>query len=207
MLNLKLLVLVLVPIVSCGIHKTFKPANFETDVPKFTPFENEEVYNSNKGRQLKTTESSTSPSPSAETLVNKISSRIKMPEKYVADLNKSKDVRKVAKDFGSFNFENAEKELENEVEPKNDERIDSEAEKVEEVDVIDEAIEVTENTNSTLFKVGQVFNLTVDSADDSVKVNLDHQALKEIFTGKLRDIFWVIYDFYFMFLSRARKWR
>ena len=111
MFSWKFLVLVFLSILNanCRVQKALRPANFESDVPKFTPFEDEEIFG-NKGRHLKTTESATSPSPSAETLTKKISSRIKMPEKYVAELSKVKDVRKISNDFGSFDFKNSDKE-------------------------------------------------------------------------------------------------
>lgn len=186
MLSWKFLILFLIPIVNCGVQKIFKPANFEADIPKFTPFEDEEIF-SNKARQLKTTETTTGPSPSAKTLTSKISSKIKMPEKYVADLNQVKDVRKISNDFGAFDFDDSKKEVEQQ-NLENDVKISEEQNKVEEeeeqVESIEEEIEVTENTNSTLFKIGQLFNVTVDSQDDLVNVNLDGKALKEIFTGR-----------------------
>lgn len=196
MLKIKFLItLALIPIlqVNSGVQKTFKPANFDDDVPKFTPFEDEDLFGS-KSRHLKTTETATIPSPSAETLTNKkISSKIKMPEKYVADLNKIKDVRKIANDFGSFDFKNSENKVSAEEEfqeiSKDDVKNTHEEETKEEEEEIAEEIEVTENLNSTLFKIGQLFNVTVDSDDDKVKVNLDQRALKEIFIGEFSILF------------------
>ncbi|KAL7023250.1 hypothetical protein ACKWTF_012534 [Chironomus riparius] len=185
MFSWKLLIFVFLSILNanCRVQKALKPANFEADVPKFTPFEDEEIFG-NKGRHLKTTESSTSPSPSAETLPKKISSRIKMPEKYVAELSKVKDVRKISNDFGSFDFKNSDEEPLKEEAQQNLNIADEKDSHDDEEEIIDEEIEVTENQNSTLFKVGQLLNVTVDSEDDTVNVNLDHRALQEIFTGR-----------------------
>lgn len=184
MFNWKLLILVFLSILNanCRVQKALKPANFEADVPKFTPFEHDEIFE-NKARHLKTTESSTSPSPSAETLTKKISSRIKMPEKYVAELSKVKDVRKISNDFGSFDFKKSDEEPQNEEVQQQILSVDEKHSHDDEEEKIDEEIEVTENQNSTLFKVGQLLNVTVDSEDDTVNVNLDHHALQDIFTG------------------------
>lgn len=188
MFNWKLLILVFLSILNanCRVQKALKPANFEADVPKFTPFEDVDIFE-NKARNLKTTESSTSPSPSAETLTKKISSRIKMPEKYVAELSKVKDVRKISNDFGSFDFKKSDEEPQKE-ETQQILSVDEKDSHDDEEEKIDEEIEVTENQNSTLFKVGQLLNVTVDSEDDTVNVNLDHHALQEIFTGNLQRI-------------------
>jgi hypothetical protein len=185
MFSWKLLILVFLSILNanCRVQKALEPANFEADVPKFTPFEDEEIFG-NKGRHLKTTEeSATSPSPSAETLTKKISSRIKMPEKYVAELNKVKDVRKISNDFGSFDFKNSEEESpKEEAQPVLSDGDETDSHDEEEKE-IDEEIVLTENQKAYLFKIGQLLNVTVDSEDDTVKVNLDHRAVQEIFTG------------------------
>ncbi|XP_070500402.1 uncharacterized protein [Chironomus tepperi] len=185
MFNWKLLILVFLSILNanCRVQKALKPANFDADVPKFTPFEDDDIFG-NKARHLKTTEGSTSPSPSAETLTKKISSRIKMPEKYVAELSKVKDVRHISNDFGSFDFKNTNEEPQKEEAQQNLIADEKDSHDDDEEEKIDEEIEVTENQNSTLFKVGQLLNVTVDSDDDTVNVNLDHRALQEIFTGR-----------------------
>jgi hypothetical protein len=40
-----------------------------------------------------------------------------------------------------------------------------------------------QNSNSTQYKVGQIMNVTIDSDDSLVNVNLDQNTLKEIFSG------------------------
>lgn len=158
--------------VNCAIRKSWKTAaNFDSEIPKFTPFENMEVESLKKEaiedvKEIKTTEASTQPSPSAETI--KISSKFKMPEK-MAEMFKDEP----KEDFGKFAYENSSEEKEKQEE--NDDDDDS-----------DDGFEISSD-NSTI-KVGQVLNVTVDSEDNTVNVNLDQTSLKEIFEGKFKQI-------------------
>lgn len=189
MFSWKLLVLVFLSILNanCRVQKALKPANFEADVPKFTPFEDEEIFG-NKGRHLKTTERATSPSPSAETLTKKISSRIKMPEKYVAELSKVKDVKKISDDFGSFDFkksyEEPPKEEAQQILYDDDEKDSHDNEEKQ----INEELILTQKQKEYLIQIGQLLNVTVDSEDDTVKLNFDQRAVQAIFTGNYRGI-------------------
>lgn len=147
--------------VNCAIRKSWKAApNFNEDVPKFTPFENMELeVKKEEFNEIKTTEAVTQPSPSAETI--KISSKFKMPEK-MAEIFKEEP----KEDFGKFTYEKSENLSE-----------DNDIEN-------DDDIEISSyNDNSTQFNVGQLLNVTLDSEDNTVNVNLDENSLKEIFSG------------------------
>lgn len=190
--------------VSGAIRKSWKsPANFEEEIPKFTPFDSEEIVAENgggSGEKFKTTETTTTPSPSPATLTNqKISSRIKMPEKYVADIYSTltKDsANKISNDFGAFNFETSPSEEDddqfiptNKLANKNDNanNIDSntssEQEKTDEEE-FDDDLEIMANDDATQYKVGQLLNVTVDPDENTVNVNVDQQTLKDLFTGR-----------------------
>jgi hypothetical protein len=91
--------------VSGAMKKSWKSAaNFDSDIPKFTPFENSEnLAEHNLDQvQMKTTQTPSSPSPTAETLPGKISSKFKAPSKHVAELYKQ-HMKNQEKDFGVFN--------------------------------------------------------------------------------------------------------
>jgi hypothetical protein len=225
-----------------AMKKSWKSAaNFDTDIPKFSPFDNEGDMMNKADAHLnevfvETTDKPTSPSPSAETLVgkmsSKISSKIKSPPRHVAEVYNNLQKNSV-KDFGVFDAEMAEekpveepkdKQAEEATEQPADEQIAQESGMVktvqdvlnevtgEQIDVaqlIDELSEVTsktpelvmlgnteeaddgfevtsivtENTNTTQYKVGPLMNVTIDTDDSLVNVKLDQNTLKEIFTG------------------------
>lgn len=98
--------------VKCAMKKSWKSAaNFDAEIPVFTPFEKEAEMMMNTDEKIfneiaiETTQTPTSPSPSAETLVGKISSKIRAPSNIVAAVyqklhhdNKINEIR----DFGKF---------------------------------------------------------------------------------------------------------
>jgi hypothetical protein len=193
------LVICLGSLADCALRKSWKSrANFEADIPKFTPFEGEEI-SSGGGSSIKKTEVITEPTPSAETLTNsnnnnKISSRIKMPEKYVADIYSTltKEATKKSQDFGRFAYQVP--EIESSEEDENDNEIPSSKHLInhsgeEEIDDASEddeedEVEVYSTSETTHLKVGQLLNVTVDSEDNTVNVNLDQHTLKDIFSGR-----------------------
>lgn len=167
--------------VNCAIRKSWKSSpNFDADVPKFTPFENVDVEVKKVDddvKEIKTTEAVTHPSPSAETI--KISSKFKMPEK-IAEIFKDEP----KEDFGKFAYETLESSSEEDVNeiPNDDEKSNDDAE--------DDDLEISSlDANSTQFNVGRIVNVTIDSEDNTVNVNLDQNSLKEIFTGKITKLY------------------
>lgn len=93
------------------MKKSWKSAaNFDADIPKFSPFDDEGDMMKKNGVhineiEVETTRSPPSPLPSAETFINKMSSKIKAPPKYVAEVfhNFHHEMQKVdVKDFGAF---------------------------------------------------------------------------------------------------------
>lgn len=196
--------------VNGAMKKSWKSAaNFDSEIPTFTPFNHGDDSGSKVEPNLsevplKTTESSLSPSPSAETLTSsKISSKFKAPSKYVADIYKQQSAQKtVNKDFGAFDGNVMHDDTKLSEEHKNeiiieDEHIDfeqiigqlnDEADKAEPsddntVDELEISTIANDDTNTTQYKVGPLMNVTIDSDSDSVNVNLDQKTLKEIFTG------------------------
>lgn len=193
--------------VNGAMKKSWKSAaNFDAEIPKFTPFNNEgdlsDESNLNEV-QLKTTQVPTSPSPSAETLTSKIRSKIKAPSKYVADIYnqiRHGPPTNANTDFGTFDADMSHHESDQppHQETANDEidieqvlnQLNQEADKHDlENDSIensvdsDDELEVSSGANSTQFKVGPLMNVTIDSGESVVNVNLDQNTLKEIFTG------------------------
>lgn len=194
-----------------AMKKSWKSAaNFDAEIPKFTPFENKDNFGQQNldEVQMKTTKSPSNPSPTAETLPGKISSKIKAPTKHVAEMyNKFRQEQEINanKDFGVFNanlvaqagqaahedrFESIAEEhldIEQVVSQLTEEALligDSKDNSVES----DDDLEITpigniENTNVTQYKVGPLMNVTIDSDESLVNVNLDQNTLKEIFTG------------------------
>ena len=174
--NLKVIfVLLLIQSANSAMGKSWKSsANFESNIPKFTPFENSVL-------DVETEEPSV---PST-----KISAKLKSQEKHVADLyNSIKDSQKVAEDFGSFAYHvpetsSEEEELDNEIPSKllnhnlSDENED------------DGEFDLVSNDDATEYKLGQLMNVSVNSNEDIVRVNLDRQSLKDIFTGNKRGKF------------------
>lgn len=188
--------------VNGAMKKSWKTAaNFDAGIPTFTPFQHGEDLKTKDEPSLneievKTTLSPQSPPPTAETLISsKISSKIKAPSKHVADIYKSyhHNLRKTPnKDFGAFDKPSMEQ---NEIVIEDDHidieqiigQLNDEADKHQVVsDNIDE-LEISSitdhDTNITQFKVGPLMNVTIDSEDSLVNVNLDKNTLKEIFTG------------------------
>lgn len=168
--------------VSCAMRKSWKSSvNFDADIPKFTPFEDmkSEVK---EGRDIKTTEVVTHPSPSAETL--KISSKFKMPEKI------GKLFKEEPKDgFGKFDYEVLEESSEEKSNDFNNDEILKKLEvNHEDIDDDDDSYEISSydaKDNATHYNIGRFANVTVDEEDSSVNVNLDQNTLKEIFSGDL----------------------
>jgi hypothetical protein len=201
--------------VECAMKKSWKSAaNFDDKIPKFSPFDNEgDLMNKagTKSNALRTKISdATSSLPLTETLSTKISSKIKKPSRYVADIYKQfhQDMKhKQSHDFGSFNVNMApeksipEKEsIEKVISEAADEEVNIEQilnELSEEADKksnltnsnmdIEDDIDISAISNNkaniTQYKVGPLMNVTLDSADEVVSVNLDRNGLKEIFTG------------------------
>ena len=158
---------------SSAMRKSWKSsANFESKIPKFTPFANSVIDVETEERPISST---------------KISAKIKAHEKHVADLyNKIKNSKKVSQDFGSFAYHvpetsSEEEELDNELASKfiNHNLSDDN----------DEEFDLVSNDDGTEFKVGQLMNVSVNSNEDTVTINLDHKSLKEIFTGNKRGKF------------------
>ena len=194
-----------------AMKKSWKSAaNFDTDIPKFTPFEHGDVLLNNAETdlneiKLKTTATPSSPRPTAETLVNKISSKFRAPSKYVADIYKQfhEEREKNVNDFGSFNKNSEEATTLKTQEEQKHEEIDLDTilgQLVDEADTVSDlssdnnnSVEVEDNldispivndqTNMTKYKVGPLMNVTIDAEDSFVNVNLDQNTLKEIFTG------------------------
>jgi hypothetical protein len=180
MLNKNLIfvfVILTIQSVSSAMRKSWKSsANFESKIPKFTPFENSVLDVETEEQPITST---------------KISAKIKAHEQHVADLyNNIKDSQKVSQDFGSFAYHipetsSEEEALDNEIPSKllnhnlSDENEDDD----------DEEFDLVSNDDATEFKVGQLMNVSVNSNEDTVKVKLDHQSLKEIFTGNKRGKF------------------
>lgn len=203
--------------VNGAMKKSWKSAaNFDADIPKFTPFESEEslpVKDASLNEVvIQTTETSTNPSPSAETLISKISSKIKAPSNKIADIyNKFyQDMhKKPNNDFGVFEGNKEDSEASSEAfedfteqaqpGPEHEQiniqqilnELSEEADKEsasndstadEENDIEISSIENGEK-NTTQFKVGPLMNVTINPEDSLVNVNLDKNTLKEIFTG------------------------
>lgn len=175
--------------VSCAMRKSWKSAaNFDDEVPKFTPFENVggEVKDVKEGRDIKTTETVTQPSPSAETL--KISSKFKMPGK-VAKIYKEEP----KEGFGKFAYEvpeeSAEEKSSDDEKDENDfnnEEVLKNLEIKHDEEEDEEGYEITSfdaNDNSSHYNIAKFVNVTIDEEDRSVNVNLDQNTLKEIFSG------------------------
>lgn len=209
------LLLIVYQDVNCAMKKSWKSAaNFDADIPKFTPFDdNDSLVSSsddNHRIQEKTTETPTSPIPSAESLISKLSSKIRTPPKHIVEIY-SQLHQEMLND--GINYEslkaNTEKDgsLETtaqplEIEPESEQyniqqilnELSEEADKSSnssnamnsllesdvELDIVPIA---NENINTTQYKVGPLMNLTIDSEDNLVNVNLDQNTLKEIFTG------------------------
>jgi hypothetical protein len=191
--------------VNCAMKKSWKSAaNFDTEIPKFTPFNNEENLaekpeeNFNEIK-LETTQEPPSPSPSAETLT-KISSKIRIPPQHVAEIfsQLNQDVQKTPNiDSGAFDAnmvqdepstheESHQLDIEqvlNDLVEESDTANDSIDNSVETDDELEISPITNEHTNTTQYKVGPLMNVTIDSEDSLVNVNLDQNTLKEIFTG------------------------
>lgn len=205
---------------SCAMKKSWKSAaNFDDEMPRFTPFKTQadmlNKLHTNNEIQVAATPTPSTTLPPAEPSGGKISSKIKMPTKYVADiysLFNRENKNSGETDFGSFDHAaEADTPAPEIVEPKSpapeksesideftteqfvetiinelsvDEADDSIANKIRrnddgiEIESIDDEL-----TNSTQYKVGSLMNLTIDSDDSTVKVNLDQTTLKEIITG------------------------
>lgn len=206
--------------VNCAMKKSWKSAaNFDTEVPKFTPFtQNNDLLTVEQTNLdeivIKTTETPTSPSPSAETLVNKISSKIKGQSNELADIYDQfyqEMHKKPSEDFGTigdteenhespdtledivepiqpnpvheeFNIQQILNKLSAEADRESNTNSDS-LNNDESIDEFEISSIPNESTNKTQFKVGPLMNVTVDSSESSVNVNLDQNTLKEIFTG------------------------
>lgn len=202
------------------MKKSWKSAaNFNTDIPKFTPFQakgilkslEETDFNESKLETTRTTVKPTSPSPSAETLINRLSSKIKAPSKLIVDVYNiiPKEANKKP-DFGSFE-ENFAQDVEPEIPQKSYSEALHEADR-NQIDISqilhdlteehdkenlahgsinnesEDVIEVHENesTNSTQYKLGSLMNVTVVDGipeESLVNVNVDPNTLKQIFTG------------------------
>lgn len=199
---------------SCAMKKSWKSAaNFDDEIPRFTPFKTQaDMLN-----KLRTNineiqvDAAATPTPSttlapAEPSSGKISSKIKMPIKYVAEiysLFKRENKNSAENDFGSFDhaaeadtptteksesgveFTTKQFDIETIINELSDEEADdSSSNKIRRSD---DGIEIEsfddEMTNTTQYKVGSLMNLTIDSDDSTVKVNLDQTTLKEIITG------------------------
>lgn len=227
--------------VDCAMKKSWKSAaNFETDVPKFTPFETEDSPASIADAHLnevpvKTTETPMSPLPSAESLISKISSKIRIPPKHIAEIYNQlhQDMQNDAIESGSVEasaerFEAPEEDvkpikLEPENEPYNIQQIlnelSEEADKGSSNEAINSILEtdveldissIASDVNKTQYKVGPLMNLTIDSEDNLVNVNLDQNTLKEIFTGSRSESIHEAtikhhkLNFYFSFLTTSQ---
>lgn len=190
--------------VSGAMKKSWKTAaNFDSGIPTFTPFHPGADFMKNDESslneiQVKTTLSPLSPPPTAETLISKISSKIKAPSKHVPDIYKQhhQELRKNPnKDFGAFDKSSME---ENEIVIEDDHidieqiigQLNDEADKhqiasdnIVEIDELEISSITDDDTNATQYKVGSLMNVTIDSEDSLVNVNLDKNTLKEIFTG------------------------
>jgi len=189
--------------VNCAMKKSWKSAaNFDAEIPKFTPFE--EDASQHKEVEVKTTtQAPPSPSPSAETLTAKISSKIKMPPKYVAEVFSQFHQEKLKQDFGAFDaqVEQQSNEIESLAPPALDieqvlnelnaeaekEEAEKEDETTETPSAGDDELEITsiasDVANVTQFKVGPLMNVSVDTHDSLVNVKLDRNTLKSIFSG------------------------
>lgn len=164
--------------VNCAIRKSWQSSKvFDAEsANKIKPFgENvEESRNAESDgiSMVKTTFSSTSPSPSAETLVNKISSKFKMPEKYIHEIQKKND-------FGSFdNY----KTINSPNAIHNDETKENISAPEEYIDNLEIAIEENDEKKSE-YKIEQLVKINVDSENSTLNLNLDRDTLKDIFTG------------------------
>lgn len=212
--------------VDCAMKKSWKSAaNFDDEIPKFTPFDHQVDLMKTSEVDLNEVSVETSPAVSnsaqaANTLSSKISSKIKAPPKYVADMYKqlNKEVKKNTKDFGVFdaNIQGDESaaaalvaeptseppqpdsskeqhEIEeilsalSEIVDKESSPVESKSEPEAENDGIEITSDKNEESNSTRYKVGPLMNVTIDSEDSVVNVNLDQAELKEIFTGNSID--------------------
>lgn len=210
--------------VQCAMKKSWKTtANFEADVPKFTPFMVENALKVKEVVKLAKVDTVnevieaaalTAPLPTVNTLVNTESapyrSKIKANSKYVADIYSKyqQDTHKMTNDFGNFAAQKVEKKPTKVIA-----EIHEEPEKTQ--DVVEQVLEdlvaaeniidsdsykesfnnSTNDSNSTIkeYDMGPLMNLTIDSADNLVNVNFDQNTLKEIITGKSNLFYCIVY--------------
>lgn len=217
--------------VDCAMKKSWKSAaNFDDEIPKFTPFDHQVDLSKTSDVDLnevsiKTSPAASHPAQAANTLNSKISSKIKAPPKYIADMYKqlNKEAKKNTKDFGAFDVNiqgdapAAEPAIILSLETTSEKQQPDptkEQHKIEEIlgalseivarestpsgsiesksepEADDDDLEIStynnEESNSTQYKVGPLMNVTIDSEDSVVNVNLDQAELKEIFTGSCR---------------------
>lgn len=195
--------------VNCATKKSWKSAaNFDAEVPKFTPFDDEQELSHGADASLNEVEVKAPqpiPSPTAESLTaSKISSKIKAPSKHIANIYSQlhkESQKQPSKDFGTFDANVAEKQPPKEPEHDADNQLGIEqvlnqltyeSDKLEAHNDstdnnVEEDLKITTidnvDTNTTQYKVGPLMNVTIDSEDSLVNVNLDQNTLKEIFTG------------------------
>lgn len=181
--------------VNCAMKKSWKSAaNFDSDIPQFISFDDgkrNDVADLNDVEEV-TIVVPSSPSPSAETLTGKISSKFKAPLNYADKIRNQfhKESKKSSKkDFGSFDVEEIQPVGQTPVNIDEFEQdlneLSEDADRDEQVN--DGRLEIesysTDDTNTTQYKVGPLMNLTIDSDESIVNLNLNQNTLKEIFTG------------------------
>ncbi|CAH1719971.1 unnamed protein product [Chironomus riparius] len=173
--NLKaIFVLLIIQNANSAMKKSWKSsANFASNFPKLSPFEN----------SVLDVETEEPPVPST-----KISAKLRSQEKHFADLyNSIKDSQRVAQDFGSFAYQvpqtsSEEEELDNKIPSKllnynlSDENEDDD----------NEEFDLVRNDETTEYNLGQLMNVSINSNENTVRVKLDQKSLKDIFTGRGR---------------------
>ena len=207
--------------VQCAMKKSWKStANFDADIPKFTPFMGENVLKEKDVVKLSKVDIAneiieaaafTAPLPTVNTLVQTEAapyrSKIKANSKYVADIYSKyqQDMQKHTNDFGKFNTQEIVKKPTKVIAEIHEESEDvvgqvieqlAEAENIIESDNNKESLNnSTDDSNSTIkeYNIGPLMNLTIDSADNLVNVNFDQNTLKEIITGNSNLFYCLVY--------------
>jgi hypothetical protein len=196
--------IMLAVVCDAAMKKSWKSAaNFDDEIPKFTPFENSENLETQKldEVQMKTTKTPTSSPSLSETMPGKMSSKIRAPSKHVAEMFNQfqQEVKKNSnQDFGAFNanlaaqaaqedrFETIADEEQLDIEQVLSQLTDDAKVSDDSTDNSEDELEITpigNYSNTAKYKVGPLMNVTIDSEDSLVNVNLDQNTLKEIFTG------------------------
>lgn len=193
------------------MKKSWKSAvNFDAEIPKFTPFDNAEDLPQGDANLNEVLVQKVPSEVISSKISSKIRSPPKhvaqIYSQFHQEMTKNSDS---INDFGAFdaNVANEEPIKADEVKQETVEQVISEVahEQVDISQILNDLTEeadknqnnnnsvetddeldiesISSNSNSTKYKVGQILNVTIDTDDSLVNVNLDQNTLKEIFTG------------------------